>query len=295
MSAPDNSATHVNTRLDSPKKYGYWSSHIEIDSVNLRRLAWRDLADGIRLWDIWGRLCINEVKRRYRRTLLGPMWVSVSLGIFAIVLAFVWSTLFKQNIPEYLPYLLSGLLPWMMFSSCIGEACSAFIAAEATMKSRQFPYSTLIHAVVARNAVIFGHNLLTYVLVAAVCGVAVTPATLLVIPGFVILIVNLGWMSMLVAILCLRFRDFQQLVTIVLQVVMFITPIFWPVSALVGQRAIIVDVNFLYHLIDLVRSPLLGKAAAMQSYLLCIAVAGTGWLVAYWLLAKKRHRLVFWF
>src|SRR6185503_12960295 len=127
------------------------------DPLRLRRLAWRDLVDGASLWDLWGRLCWNEVRRRYRRTLLGPMWVTVSLGIFSLVLSFVWSAIFKLNVREYLPFLLSGLIPWMMIASSVGESCTSLLGAEAIMKSRQFPYSILVHVVVARNAVIFAH------------------------------------------------------------------------------------------------------------------------------------------
>jgi len=223
------------------------------------------------------------------------MWVAVSLGVFSLVLSLVWAALWKQNVREFLPYLLSGLIPWMMIASSIGESTTTFMSAESQMKSRQFPYSMLIHVVLGRNIVVFAHNMITYLVAAAICGVAVNLQTLLIIPGFVLMVLNLAWISLVIAILCLRFRDFQQLVTIFLQVVMFITPIFWPVSQLTGRTAIIVDVNLLYHMIDLIRSPLLGKTPQLESYIVCIVAGFIGWLSAYWLLRSKRHRLVYWF
>lgn len=257
--------------------------------------ALNDLIGGILSWEIWGRLCLNEVNRRYRRTLLGPMWVAVSLGVFSLVLSLVWAALWRQNVREYLPYLLSGLIPWMMIASSIGESTSTFMSAESLMKSRQFSYSMLIHVVLGRNIIVFGHNMITYILAAFACGVSINWQTLLFLPGFVLLVFNLAWICLIIAILCLRFRDFQQLVTIILQVVMFITPVFWPVSQLTGRTAIIVDVNLLFHMIDLIRSPLLGKSPQLESYIICILAGFVGWLSAYLLLRSKRHRLVYWF
>ena len=257
--------------------------------------ALNDLIGGLMSWEIWGRLCINEVNRRYRRTLFGPLWVAVSLGVFSIILSFVWAALWKQNVRDYLPYLLSGLIPWMMIASSIGESTSTLMSAESLMKSRQFSYTMLIHVVLGRNIIVFGHNMITYSVAALICGVNINLKTLLVFPGFLLLTFNLGWICLAIAIMCLRYRDFQQLVTIVLQVVMFITPVFWPVSALTGKTAIIVDVNLLYHMIDLVRSPLLGKVPRLESYIVCIFAGLLGWLSAYWLLRAKRHRLVYWF
>src|SRR5262249_46994104 len=155
--------------------------------------AW-DLVNGLRRHEIWVRQSVNEVRRRYRRTLLGPMWVTVSLVIFATVLSFVWSGLFQQDQRAFLPFLLSGLMPWTMIAASIGEGTGAFLAGEGLMKSRQFPYTLLTNIVLARNVVIFGHNLLGYVLVGAVCGMTVSWANLLVVPGLALVLLNCGWM-----------------------------------------------------------------------------------------------------
>jgi len=265
------------------------------DSGQLWRRAQWDFVAGLRLWEMWSRLSWNEVRRRYRRTMLGPMWVTVSLLVFATVMSFVWATLWKQNVVEFLPFLLSGLIPWTMISAAIGESCATFLAGEGLMKSRQFPYSILVYGVLARNVVIFGHNLVAYLIVAVLCGVQLGFVTLLLVPSLLIVLVNCGWICMLVAILCLRFRDFQQLVASVLQVSMFVTPVFWSASQLQGRRAIIVDANVLYHMIELMRRPLLGELPTLLSFAVCIATAIVGWAFALWLFARKRHRLAYWF
>jgi len=281
INAMDAGPPHAEQGVGERRKFAAWA-------------LW-DLVEGLRLWEMWGRQSWNEVRRRYKRTMLGPMWVTVSLIIFAVVLSFVWAALWKMKIADFLPFLLSGLLPWTMISSAIGESCVAFIANETLMRSRQFPYSTLVYIVLTRNVVIFGHNLIGYVAVGALCGVAFGWSTLLFVPGAALVLVNTGWMCVVVAIFCLRFRDFQQLVVSLLQIATFVTPIFWSAGQLHGKRAIIVGANLLYHMIEVVRQPMLGKVAAPASYVICAAAAVAGWLFAYWLFARKRHRLAYWF
>src|SRR5262249_38737365 len=99
------------------------------------RIALWDLLEGLRLWKMWLRQSSNEARRRYKRTALGPMWVTVSLLVFALVLSFVWAGLWKMKVSEFLPFLLSGLLPWTLISSAIGEGCLSFAAGEALTKA----------------------------------------------------------------------------------------------------------------------------------------------------------------
>jgi len=261
----------------------------------LARWARWDIVAGLALWEMWARQSWNEVRRRYRRTLLGPMWVTVSLVVFAVTMSFVWASLFSQNVKDFLPFLLSGLVSWGLISGAIGESCTVFLAGEGLMKSRQFPYTTLVYMVLSRNTVIFGHNLIGYVGIALVCGVTPAWSALLMIPGLALVLLNMGWICIVVAIFCLRFRDFPQLVASLLQIAMFITPVFWSADQLKGKRAIIVDANVLHHMIEIIRQPLLGKFAAPASYFICVICAIAGWVFAYWLFARKRHRLAYWF
>jgi ABC-type polysaccharide/polyol phosphate export permease len=100
---------------------------------------------------------------------------------------------------------------------------------------------------------------------------------------------------MLTAVLCLRFRDFQQMVASILQVMVFVTPVFWQVNQIQGKRAIIIHANPLHHMVEVVRQPLLGAMPSSMSYLVCVGCAVVGWLLAFKLFARKRHRLAYWF
>ena len=259
-----------------------------------RRARW-DIVQGLLLWELWTRVSLNEMRRRYKRTVLGPAWMTVSLLIFASAMSVVWASLWNQKVSEFLPFLLSGLVPWTMIAGVIGEATAVFLGGEGLIKNQQFPYSILVYGTVARNFLIFLHNLVGYFLVALICGVAITPAIFLLLPGTLLVLANCVWICVLVAIFCLRYRDFQQIVNSFIQIAVFITPIFWNASQIQGKRAILVHANVLHHMVELLRRPLLGEVPEATSYIVCAVTAVLGWWLAYYVLGSKRHRLPYWF
>jgi ABC-type polysaccharide/polyol phosphate export permease len=244
---------------------------------------------------MWTKLCFNEIRRRYRRTLLGPAWVTISLLLFATAMSIVWSGLWKQKVSDFLPFLLSGLLPWTMISGIIGESCTVFLSGEALVKNQRFPFSVLIYSGIARHLILFMHNLIAYFFVLVLCGVPFNYSMALLLAGIILVVINCAWISLIIAIACMRFRDLKEIVQSILQISMFITPVFWEASQLQGNRAFIVDFNPLHHLIEIVREPMLGKIPEIMSYLFCIGFAIGGWMMAYWFFDKKRGRLAYWY
>lgn len=264
--------------------------------INSQQHGLIDLIEGFKLYYLWIRLAWTETKRRYRRTAIGPLWVSLSMLIFSLVLSVVWATLWQQSVKEFLPFLLSGLLAWTFISSCIGESTSTLISAEAVLKNRKFPYSVYTNALITKQLIIFGHNLLVLLIVKLI----LQPATfnlnfLLFIPGLFLVIFNLYWITLLTATLCLRFRDFQQLITIFLQIIMFITPIFWPRERLIGHAEILVDANLIYHLTDVLRSPLLGQIPSLSSFVIVLLTGIIGNFIVIKFMNKKIKRFVYWY
>jgi ABC-type polysaccharide/polyol phosphate export permease len=255
--------------------------------------AQRDFSRGVTDWRMWGRLGWAEVRRRYRRTLIGPFWTSLSLAVFVLALGVVWATLWHQAVRTYLPFLCAGLITWTFISTTMIESCSMFISQEPLIKQMRFHYSMLASAAVWRNLIVFLHNLLVYVLVAAVCWPPVNLNTLLVVPGLLLASANLIWMAILIGLLTARFRDIQQLLTTLLQIAMFVTPIFWAPSQL-SHHPMLVHFNVLYHLIDVVRSPLLGQTPSFESYWVVSLMAVLGWGLTFDIYSRFRRRVAYW-
>ena len=244
---------------------------------------------------MWGRLGWAEVRGRYRRTVIGPFWAVLSLAIFIIIFSIVWARLWKINVVEFLPYVSAGMITWTMLSTIINEGCLTFTVAEALIKSLCFPYTVLTCAVTWRNLILFIHNLIVYVGIAIFCGVPLTWATLLIIPGLFIICVNGIWVATLLGMLCARFRDVPQLITIFLQVLLFVTPIFWTYDQLGGRMgAALVNFNFLLHYLEVVRMPMLGKVPTMYSWAVVIAGTVIGWWLTLLVYSRFRRRVPYW-
>lgn len=258
--------------------------------------AWQDLVGGALQWDTYGRLGWLDIKRRYRRTVLGPVWGVVNLALFTAALGVIGVGLWDQTAATYLPYLTSGLVVWMLISTVTTEACAVFVNGANFVRQIKFNYSILVYALLWRNLIGFLHNLVVYIVVALVFAPHVLgPTALLALPGLALVLLNGAWIALLLGLCCLRFRDIQQLVGTLMQIAIFITPIFWPPDVLKGtSRAIFVAFNPLYHLIEVVRAPLIGQLPPASSYAAALLVTLMGWTAAYLAFARFRKRIPYW-
>jgi ABC-type polysaccharide/polyol phosphate export permease len=253
-----------------------------------------DIVAGMLAFNIWGRLGWRDIKRRYRRTTFGPFWTTVSLGIFVTVLGLVWSKLFHMDLKTYLPYLTSGMLCWGLFSAICTESCLGIISNGGLLKQLRISYTLLACATVWRDVIVFMHNIAIYIAVCIFAGISITWGTLLVVPGLALLCLNEIWIALFLGTICARYRDIVQLVGNLLQVSLFVTPIFWTPAQLTGRASILADYNPLYHLIAIVRDPLLGKAPEPLHWEVAAVITIIGWTMTVYIMSKFRHRIVYW-
>ena len=255
-----------------------------------------DLLNGLGRWDVFLRLGWFEVKRRYRRTIIGPFWGTLNLSVFILALGTVGGGLLNRNFSDYLPFLATGMILWVYISSVISESCSLFISSHNLFRQMQFSYSLLAYALVWRNFVVFLHNLGAYfVIFALTVPHLINWNTLLVFPGIVILILNSVWVALLLGMICLRFRDLQQLIATFIQIGIFVTPVFWPPSSLGGiRRLIFVEMNPLYSIMEVVRAPLLGQVPTQLVYMTALGITVVGWAVTFFVFQAFRKRIAYW-
>lgn len=255
-----------------------------------------DILTGLLHWHIWGRLGFLEVRRRYRRTVLGPFWSAISLGMFVAALGSVGTGLWDRPVGEYVPFLAAGFVVWTMVAAVLSEASSLYHGDSSKFGQAQLEYSLLAYALLWRNLIAFAHNLTLYV---AVCLIFaphfLRPFALLAVPGLVLLLINGAWITLLLGLFALRFRDVGQFVTSIVSIAMFVTPIFWLPDLLTGlKRLVFVDLNPLYHLIDVVRAPMLDRWPTTESYLFVVGLAIVGWGLTYLVFSKFRKRIAYW-
>jgi ABC-type polysaccharide/polyol phosphate export permease len=257
-------------------------------------LAAADLRETMRRWRVWGRIGWQDIRMRYRRSIIGPFWLTLSMAVMVTALGVLYAQLLRITIRDYLPFLTLGLLAWGLISGLLNDGGQAFIGAAAFIRQVRMPHAFHALRSVWRNFLIFAHNIVVFVGVALVFQIWPSPATLLVIPGLVLLLLNGVWATLLLGMICLRFRDAPQIITSLLQVVFFVTPVLWKPELLEGRRYAFVALNPFYHFVELVRAPLLGHAPALETWLATGAIGVLGWAVTFVFFSRYRHRIPYW-
>jgi ABC-type polysaccharide/polyol phosphate export permease len=248
---------------------------------------------GFREWRIWTILGWDDIRQRYRRSVIGPFWITLSMGMFILLLGVIYSRLFHTDIQTYIPFLAAGFTVWGFISQTMNESCMAFNEGSRIIKQIKLPYSIYVFRVVWRNFIVFLHTVVIFIPVALIFKVMPNLATLYVLPGLFLVCVNVTWVAAILAVLSTRYRDMTPIVATGVQIMMFATPIMYPVSSLTGAT-IIAEINPIYHLIELVRAPMLGTAPELRSWLIAGGLAVVGSLLATALLVSKARRIVFW-
>ncbi len=257
------------------------------------RLAFADLFAGFLRYDLWPSLAWQEIRRRYRRSTLGPLWLTISTGAFIVGLGPLYGKLFNQELSSYLPYIAISFVIWALLSGMITDACNVFVAEESIFKQIKLPFTIFCFALVTRNLIILAHNVVIILIVFMIYPPPITINLLLLPLGLLVIALNGLWVSLSLGLLCTRFRDIPQIVTSVLQLTMFITPVMWKAD-MVGRHTWIVHWNPMYHFLELIRAPLYGHAPLMNTWLAVLAITFVGWTVTMLVFARYRTRIPYW-
>ena len=262
-------------------------------SVSQTVLAWLDLVRGARAAHLWGLLGWQDVRHRYRRSRLGPFWVTISMGVLVGALGALYGALLRVEAAEYVPFLALGFIVWTLISGLITEGCDAFARADAIIKHVGLPLSIHVYRVVWRNLLIFCHNATIFAVVALVFPVRPGWAGLLAAPGLALLCASGLAAGLVLGIVAARFRDVPPIVASVLRIAFFVTPIIW-MPALLPGRAELLHLNPFFHFLEVVRGPLLGQPPGPLSWVVVVGVAAGGWLAAFALFRRFRRRIAYW-
>jgi ABC-type polysaccharide/polyol phosphate export permease len=244
----------------------------------------------------WTILASTDIRLRYRRTVLGPWWATLSTGAMIGSVGLVFGSIFGGDMSKYMPFFATGSIIWAFISSSLVEGCNIFTQPPASglIKSIPSPLVLHIYRMLARQTIVLAHNVTLIVLLWAIFRWDFGPGILLAIPGLVIIAVALAGASLVLGVLCARFRDIQQIVATLLQLLFLVTPIVWMPNALRGARHFLLSGNPLYHLIEVVRGPVLGELPPVETWLIAIFAAALSFVGGLALYSRFRHRVPYW-
>lgn len=241
-------------------------------------------------WPVWLWFGRQDIRSRYRGSFLGPLWLVLNLGILVGALSLIYATVFDLPLQVYMPHVTTGFIAWWFIAGVMTDSCTAFTNNAQIIRNLPLPLGIHVLRVLIRNALLMAHNFIVYLVVAITFAISPNFNTLLVFPGLLLVSALLFTTGLSLAIVCARYRDVPHIVTSVVQVVMFITPIMF-LKDMLARKAILANANPFYHMIEAIRAPLLGQAPGILTWGFLITANVISWLASDWLMRRAGHRV----
>jgi len=240
-------------------------------------------------------MSLNDIRNRYRRSFIGPFWITISISVTVTCIGLVFGSIFGSPMEEFLPFLTVGLIVWLFIGAIIEDGCNAFVSAEELIKQLSVPFYIHTLRVVWLQTIVFFHNILLIPFVMLVFKKAPSLTLFLVIPGLILLLTILTWVCIICAIISTRFRDLQQIISSLLQVGFYVTPVIWMPSMLPDRvGSTLLNANPFYHMIEIVRAPILGNFPTLENWVVCISISIFGWIFTFLIYNKTRKHIAYW-
>lgn len=255
--------------------------------------AANDLFVGLLTYRLWGVLGVHDIRQRYRRSRIGPLWITISMGIFIGALGFVYGKLFGRPFDSYITYLAAGFLVWSFLSTTVIDGANVFLRSGGMIKQLNAPLSVYVYRMLWVNLLIFMHNSLIFFGLAWWFAIPLGGITLLAIPAMLVVLLNGCWVALLLGLLSARYRDIPLMLQSSMQLIFFLTPVIWQPEMLPG-RPMLLTGNPFYHFLELVRAPLLGSLPSLENLLVVLGCTVLGWAVAFASFAVYRWRIPYW-
>lgn len=251
-----------------------------------------DVRASLRSHRLWRFIGWREVVRQYERTMIGVFWIPLNVLLHVGTLGLVYMVIFDGG-KKYFAYFAMSYSIWKAFGQTLGTAASLWPSSQKYLTHLPAPVSLFVAKGVFKMAIVMGLSVPVGVGLAIATGARPGWSAALAVPGVAIYLLNIVWIMTVLSLVCLRSRDVRQLVPNMLFLIFLTTPIMWEAKRL-GDHQWIAQLNPLYHMIELVRAPVLGHAPAALSWAVGVGMAVVGNAVAFALLAAVRRRIPLW-
>lgn len=255
----------------------------------------RDNLRALGNWRVWWHLGMADVRNRFAKSAVGPAWILLNLALWVGGIGVIYGTLFNQPLETFLPFLTIGYVVWMYLVQTITDGGNAFVFAEGYIKQFTYPKQIYVLRVMVNASVPLAIGVLIFFGVTAWFGRDVGAGMLWALPGFLLLLVASYLHATIMAYASARFRDLPHGMTALLQVLFFVTPVFFTVGVLANRGLdFVYKYNPLYYLIEVVRHPLTKlEAAPTDIYIATGTYIGILLLVAFLVARRLDRRIVY--
>jgi len=255
--------------------------------------AANDLKRGWERRNLWGGMAVRAFNNRYKGALIGGFWLTITTAMTAIGLGLLYGQLFGHAIETHLPYVTIGIVVWALISSYAGAGCEVFVGNANIFKEFPLPLSIFPYRLALSQLIYTGYRLIILAAMMAIFPASLAASAPLALLGIALLFWIGFWVSFIFGVINARYRDFGQMVGAAMTFIFFMTPIFWRTDRL-GEYSWLVQYNPFYHLIQIVRGPLLGHDGFGLSFIVAAGLAVMAPLVAFFFYGRFSHRLAYW-
>jgi ABC-type polysaccharide/polyol phosphate export permease len=252
-----------------------------------------DVIQSIQRFQLVCYLAWSETRARYRRSFLGPFWIVLSTTVSVAGLGYLWSLLLNDDPSKLVPSLTVGLVIWQFIASCITEAPSIFLRNSHFIKNMRLPFFIFPLNLLLRNTINFAHNLIVIIIVLLFYPPEFSFLQIYIIPGFILVIVNLAWLILLIGLINSRYRDFEQIINTSMPLLFFLSPVIFRESQL-NLNEYLVWFNPFSYLLALIRNPMMGIQTPIFVYEVSIAFFVIGGCFTIYQFGKIKGRIAFW-
>lgn len=257
--------------------------------------ARQDLRSSWGLRSTWWDFSRQTVRSAYRRTVLGPLWITIQQLAWVFGIGILYGRLFKIDRTEMIPLVTYGFMTWGLLTSMISTAGNCFVNASSLIQSSTLPVSFHVFQTVTSTALTFAHSSVALLVVPVFFGHF--PSLLGFVLGLTVLVilcingVGFGlWLGPLAA----RFRDVPMAVATLLQLFLFVTPVFWSNTIVPQVPKSISLVNPFAWPIETFRDSMLGIEQDLRIWGLLVAFTVVNLAVGYRTFSRVRQSLVYW-
>jgi ABC-type polysaccharide/polyol phosphate export permease len=244
----------------------------------------------------WISLVKNDLRTRYRRSVLGMGWSLLHPICMTTILTAVFHTFFSRKIEDYAPFVLAGLAIWNYVLMVVQHGCQCFFLGESYI--RQYPAPLAIYPLrTALGGTV--HFLLALIVVLLLSWYFKGFENLLslwtLVPTVFLLFIFAWSAAVLAGVANVHFQDTQHLTDVAFQMLFYATPILYEAKDLSSKHlGWLVDLNPLASLLELVRQPILeGQVPSLGTYAVAIVTVLVTFLAAAWTLSRLQRRLIF--
>jgi lipopolysaccharide transport system permease protein len=252
-----------------------------------------DFGAGLSHWRTSYKLGLQDIEMRYKRSLLGPFWITAALVATVLALSYVFASVFQAEFFTFVSFVAAGLLTWQLIVTLVNEGSSAVTEHGNYLKNVPMPMTVIAGRLLFRNTIVFAHNYVAITGLLLIFGAPFSWSMLQALWGVLVILVLGFFLSLVLGPLCARFRDIPLVVQSAMQVLFYITPIFWMPSAM-SHRPGFIEYNPFYHLVELVRAPLLGGAPTPQNWQWALGFCFAAAIAAMVSISLTRKRLSLW-